>query len=45
MLISLVKFFEMAVWCRTREIMETQNETVKSITAWDWIINAVSIEN
>jgi transposase len=27
------------------KIMEAQNETVKSITAWDWIINAVSIEN
>jgi hypothetical protein len=27
------------------KIMETQNETVKSITAWDWLINAVSVEN
>lgn len=25
--------------------METQNETVKSIVAWDWIIDAVSNEN
>jgi transposase len=24
------------------QTMETQNEKVKSITAWDWIINAVS---
>ena len=26
-------------------VLETQNDTVKSIANWDWIINAISIGN